>query len=54
MIEGYIRFNKLFLRVQDQHKKITIYKEKKIILEQVNGQIANVGFAHPIQDILFK
>jgi hypothetical protein len=49
-----VRFDKLFLKTIRQDLKITIYKDKTKILTLVNEQIAKVGFAKQIKDIIFK
>jgi len=54
LLDGYIKFNKMFLKTTQQHVKIAVFKEKREILTAVNGQIANVGFHQQINDIIFK
>jgi hypothetical protein len=53
-LDGYTKFNKLFLKTTQQHIKIAIFKEKQQILTLVNEQLAKVGFTQQINDIMFK
>ncbi|MEI6425835.1 MAG: hypothetical protein WCO66_00630 [Candidatus Absconditabacteria bacterium] len=54
LLDGYVKFNKLFLKTTQQHIKITIFKEKQQLLSTINEQIAKIGFAQQINDIMFK
>ena len=54
LLDGYVKFNKIFLKTTQQHIKIAIFKEKKEILATINEQIVKVGFPQHITDIIFK
>jgi len=54
LLDGYVKFNKLFLKTTQQHVKIAIFKEKQQILTAINEHIAKVGFPQRINDIMFK
>lgn len=54
LLDGYVKFNKVFVKTTQQNIKITIFKEKKEILALINEQIAKVGFPQHIVDIVFK
>lgn len=54
LLDGYVKFNKMFLKTSQQHVKIAVFKEKREILNAINGQIEKVGFPQRINDIIFK
>jgi hypothetical protein len=53
-LEGYVKFNKLFLKTSDPQIKIDIFQQKTKILAQVNAAIAKVGYTTKIVDIMVK
>jgi len=54
MIDGYVKFNKVFLKTQDQGLKIDIFKKKQDILTRVNEALAKVGYATKMVEIILK
>jgi len=54
IIDGYVKFNKIFIRTQDQWLKIEIFKQKKAILELVNQKLENVGYKTKMMEIYIK
>ncbi len=53
-IEGYVRFNVMFLKTNDQALKIKIFQQKNQILREVNLAIEKVGYATRVVDIRMK
>lgn len=53
-LEGYVRFNKLFLKTTDLKLKIDIFQQKYKILDRVNQAIAKLGYSTRIVDIITK
>ncbi|MDD2537229.1 MAG: hypothetical protein PHU61_01910 [Candidatus Absconditabacteria bacterium] len=53
-VEGYIRHNKLFLKIQDQEIKIQVFKEKKKLIELINQHLEKLGYKERIIDIFTK
>lgn len=54
VIDGYLKFNKLFIKTNDQNIKIDIFKNKKQIIEKVNLAISKIGYGTKIVDIFLK
>jgi len=53
-IEGYVRFNVMFLKTNDQALKIQIFKQKNQILHEVNLAIEKVGYTTKVVEIRMK
>ena len=53
-LDGYVRFNKLFLKTMDHQLKIDIFQQKQKILDRVNQAIAKLGYSTRIVDIMVK
>ena len=53
-LEGYVRFNVLFLKTNDQALKIQIFKQKSQLLQEVNLALEKVGYATRIVEIRMK
>jgi len=54
VLTWYVRYNKLFLKTNDQRLKIQIFKEKLNIILSVNKKLSYVGYKLEIKDIVFK
>lgn len=53
-LDGYVRFNKLFLKTSDPQIKIDVFQQKEKILARVNAAIAKVGYTTKIVDVMVK
>jgi len=53
-IDGYVRFNKIFIKVNDQNIKIEIFKQKNLIMARVNEALKKVGYRTQIVEIFLK
>ena len=53
-LQGYVKFNKIFIKTQDQEVKIEIFKNKRILLEKVNQALEAVGYATKMVEIYLK
>lgn len=53
-IQWYVKFNKIFIKTQDQTLKIEIFKKKQEILTKVNEALAKVGYASKMVEIMLK
>lgn len=53
-IEGYVRFKKLYLKIDDQALKIKMYQEKNQILREVNLAIEKLWYSTRVEEIRFK
>ena len=53
-IDGYVKFNKIFVKTGDQGIKIKLFKQKKEILDKVNLALENVGYKTNMVDIYIK
>lgn len=54
IVEGYVKFNKVFLKTNDQKIKIFAYKKKQEILSKANESLANLGYKTKLIEIFFK
>lgn len=54
ILSGYVKFNKIFIKTQDQKIKIEIFKKKQDILTRVNEVLASVGYASKMMEIIVK
>ena len=52
-IEGFIRFNTLYIKTSDQNIKIQAFQHKKEILEKVNLELKNLWYNRTVSDIRF-
>lgn len=50
----YVKNDKLFIKTTDQSLKIKIFKEKNIIISQINKKLLNIWYRTQIQDIILK
>lgn len=53
-ITWYVKFDKIFLKTQDQNIKIQAFKQKKALLENINNALSNVWYTTNIDWIYFK
>ena len=53
-MEGYVRFNKLFLKTTDPQLKIEIFQQKNQIIKKINLALEKIGYATRIVDIITK
>lgn len=53
-LEGYVSFNVLFLKTDNQTLKIQIFKQKNQILKAVNLAIEKVGYTTRVEEIRIK
>ena len=53
-LDGYVRFNKLFLKTTDPQLKIEIFQQKNQIIKKINLALEKVGYATRIVDIITK
>jgi hypothetical protein len=53
-ITWYVKFDKIFLRTQDQNIKIQAFRQKKALLENINNALSNVWYTTNIDWIYFK
>jgi len=54
ILSGYVKFNKVFIKTNDQKIKIFLYKKKQEILGKVNESLANLGYKTKLMEIFFK
>lgn len=54
IIDGYVKFNKIFIKTTDQGIKIEIFKKKQEILTRVNESLAKLGYATKMIEIMTK
>jgi len=54
ILSGYVRFNKVFIKTNDQKIKIFLYKKKQEILGKANESLANLGYKTKLMEIFFK
>lgn len=54
VIEGYLRYQTLFLRTADQALKIQIFKEKEKLIAAINQHFQTLGYAQKVHDIRLK
>ena len=53
-VQGYVRFNKLFLKTTDPQLKIEIFQQKNQIIKKINLALEKIGYATKIVDIITK
>ena len=53
-VEGYVRFNKLFLKTTDPQLKIEFFQQKNQIISRINLALEKVGYTTRIVDIITK
>ncbi len=53
-LQGYVKFDKLFLITRNQNLKMKIFLEKKVLLEQVNISLEKVGYTTKIREVYLK
>lgn len=53
-VDGYVKFNKIFIKTQDQQVKIDVFKKKQDILARVNEALAQVGYTTKMIEIFLK
>ena len=54
ILNGYVRFNKVFIKTNDQKIKIFLYKKKQEVLGKANDSLANLGYKTKLVEIIFK
>lgn len=54
ILSGYVRFNKVFIKTNDQKIKIFLYKKKQEVLGKANDSLANLGYKTKLVEIIFK
>ena len=54
ILSGYVKFNKVFIKTNDQKVKIFLYKKKQEILDKANQSLANLGYKTKLMEIFFK
>lgn len=54
ILSGYVKFNKVFVKTNDQKVKIFLYKKKQEILDKANQSLANLGYKTKLMEIFFK
>ncbi|HPC34105.1 MAG TPA: hypothetical protein PLP73_00440 [Candidatus Absconditabacterales bacterium] len=52
-LEGFIKFNYLHIKTQNQEIKIKAFRYKKEILDKINDALADYGYKRKITDIRF-
>lgn len=50
----YVRYNKLFIKTPKQEIKIQIFKEKTLILDEINLKLISLWYKTTLQDIILK
>lgn len=53
-IEGYLRYQTLFLKTSDQALKIQIFKEKEKLIVAINQHFQSLGYHQKVRDIRLK
>ncbi len=54
VLSGYVRFNKVFIKTNDQKIKIFLYKKKQEVLGRANESLANLWYKTKLMEIFFK
>ena len=54
ILEGYFKNDKFFIKTQDLSLRIQIFKDKRKLLEMINGKLESVGYQQKITDLYFK
>ncbi len=54
LIEGYLRYQTLFLRTSDQALKIQIFKEKEKLISVINQHFQKLGYHQKVREIRLK
>lgn len=54
VIEGYLRYQKLFLKTADQALKIQIFKEKEKLIAAINQHFQSLGYRQEVREIRLK
>lgn len=52
-IEGFIRFDTLYIKTSNQNIKIQAYQKKKELLETINYELWKLGYKRKIKDVRF-
>ncbi|MFA5748242.1 MAG: hypothetical protein WC872_04005 [Candidatus Absconditabacterales bacterium] len=53
-IQGYVRFDKIFVKLLEPKLKIELYKKKTEVLNKINLNLSKVGYKTKIKEIMFK
>jgi len=53
-INGYIKFDKLFIKVSDTETKIKLFQEKKSVIETANQSLEKIWYTQKISQIFIK
>ena len=54
ILSGYVKFNKVFIKTNDQKIKIFLYKKKQEVLVKTNEALVNLGYKTKLVEIFFK
>jgi hypothetical protein len=54
LIDGYVKFDKLFLITTEQHLKIEIFQKKPELLKKINDALEKIGYTKKITEIFIK
>jgi len=54
VLSGYVKFNKVFIKTNDQKIKIFLYKKKQEILAKANESLINLWYKTKLVEIFFK
>lgn len=54
LIEGYLKYQTLFLKTSDQAMKIAIFKEKEKLIEAINQHFKKLWYHQQLRDIRLK
>jgi hypothetical protein len=52
--QAYVKFDKIFVQSSDKSLQISLFKDKKNILEQVNLKLEKFGYSQKMREIICK
>ena len=53
IISWYLKYNVLFLRTSDQSLKISIFRDKKKVITEINNHFHNLWYNQEVSEIRF-
>jgi len=53
-IDGYVKFDILFIKTANTELKIKLYRQQKEIISQVNNNLQKIGYNQKISKIFIK
>ena len=53
IISWYLRYNVLFLKTNDQSLKISIFRDKKKVITEINNHFHNLWYNQEVSEIRF-